>query len=115
MNYANRIAALAAGISLAACGGGGLVEDPALTRAAVAQATATLDSAEIAVTKAYEASRTIPVVADLPAGHRGQPSYSFPGSATPPISEGTPKNAKYVKFIQYNSGSAVTASVVLAL
>jgi type IV pilus assembly protein PilA len=91
MRYLNRIAALAAGISLSSYAG-----TPA-ENAAVAEALAQLESAKILVTQAYASNHGV-----------------FPTTAYSPI----PRNlggARYVKYITYNSVGSATASVVLTI
>jgi type IV pilus assembly protein PilA len=93
MSYAKRIAALA-GISLAACGGG----TPDLTPAAVAEATATLETSKFYVTRAYMMN-----------------NHTFPTIANAPIPTTPNLRAVYVTAVSYNSTGAVAASVVLTL
>jgi type IV pilus assembly protein PilA len=93
MRYVNRIAALA-GISLAACGGG----TPDLTPAAVAEATATLETSKFYVTRAYMMN-----------------NHTFPTTANAPIPTTPNLLAVYVTAVSYNGTGAGPSSVVLTL
>ena len=84
---------LAVVVLLAGCGGGSHFES-----AAVAEATAALDSAKIAVARAYASNNNI-----------------FPVTQNAPLATGRPDNARFVKSITYNSATATVASVVLAV